>query len=327
MSCFDPQALIAELPPFDATATMTPSMEAFCRFYGIDFRARHCRQQLGQIDAGGYRIAIHRFSPRTPRGTLVLVHGYHDHHALYGHLISYLLKRDLNVLCFDLPGHGLSSGIRGSIANFEHYQQVLQQVLSGPTATSQPLHLLGQSTGAAIINQHLLQNQPTLEGQVIQLAPLVRPARWPLVRMSHQLLSPWIRAVPRQFTDNSNDPAFLSFLRNRDPLQCRTIEVQWVTAFKHWLGLFLTLPPHEGYAPLIIQGQQDATVDWRYNLRVLRQKFPNSETLLLADARHHLANESESIRRHYLHWLDRHWPALPNVSDSFSEASSAVPGS
>ena len=47
----------------------------------------------------------------------------------------------------------------------------------------------------------------------------------------------------------------------------------------------------------------DRTVDWQHNLRVLEDKFSSPEVFFLEKARHHLANEGESIRREYLRWL------------------------
>ncbi|RFQ20759.1 alpha/beta hydrolase, partial [Pseudomonas sp. ATCC 13867] len=54
---------------------------------------------------------------------------------------------------------------------------------------------------------------------------------------------------------------------------------------------------------LVIQGDADETVDWQYNLRVLEDKFERIECLLLTGARHHLANESETLRRRYFEFL------------------------
>lgn len=43
----------------------------------------------------------------------------------------------------------------------------------------------------------------------------------------------------------------------------------------------------------MVQGESDETVDWRHGLKVLREKFDEPRILLLEEARHHLANESE----------------------------------
>ncbi len=311
---FNPCSLIAHLPPFDPfRGSDFGGYPDFCRFYQLSFAELSASQHLGQLPIDGQQIAVHLFrhpqpqgsSRGTPHGTLIIVHGYLDHHGLYQHLIRYGLQRGLNVLCFDLPGHGLSSGIRASIDSFERYQTVLQTLLGqlADWQLARPLHLLGQSTGGAIINQYLLQQRPQIDGQIVLLAPLVRPARWHWVSLAHTLLSPWKAAVPRDFSPNSTDPAFNAFLPS-DPLQSRVICSAWVGALKRWLPQFQTLAPAD-YRPLLIQGQQDNSVDWHYNLRLLAQKFPRHPLLLIPAARHQLANESAAIRSQYLDWLDQ----------------------
>ncbi|OMH39555.1 alpha/beta fold hydrolase [Motiliproteus sp. MSK22-1] len=320
MTTFDPRTLIANLPAYDEDCTVNAEIKAFNRFYGIDFSADKYEQRLGLVLTTGFGIALHRFQPEKPAGSAILVHGYHDHHGMYGHLIKYLLERNLTVYCFDLPGHGLSSGIRGGIEDFEQYQQVLASIIEIATSEQKnisptlendaPLHLIGQSTGAAIINHYILSQPPSLTGQIILLAPLIKPAQWPLVKSAHLVLGPWLKEVPRKFSINSHDQAFLQFVQHQDPLQCRTIPVSWVGALRRWIPAFLKLEANNHYRPLIIQGQQDATVDWLYNLKILRQKFPRAEELILAEARHHLANEDLKIRHRYLEWLnDQHWGA------------------
>ena len=56
---------------------------------------------------------------------------------------------------------------------------------------------------------------------------------------------------------------------------------------------------------LIIQGDADKTVDWRYNLRQLARLFPAAEVFHLAGGRHHLANESADLRAEYLARINR----------------------
>ncbi|WP_207060584.1 alpha/beta hydrolase [Motiliproteus sp. SC1-56] len=307
---YDPTPLATRLHAGASPEQLAEPGLAFSRYYGLDFPARLVRRRwLQGLTVGGVTIAVHHFLPHAPRGTVLLVHGYQDHHGLYGHLIEYALKRHLAVLCFDLPGHGLSAGPRASIDDFDRYQQVLQGVLAHRATLDWPgpLHLLGQSTGAAILCQHLLQQRPSPDGTVVLLAPLVRPAKWQLVQTAHRLLTPWTNGIPRTFTSNSHDVDFLRFLREQDPLQARIISAAWIGALRRWIPGFLALAPAPDYRPLIIQGREDGTVDWRYNLGVLQDKFPGCRICYLEQGRHHLANEAPEIRHEYLAWLQRHW--------------------
>ncbi|MGH8354981.1 MAG: alpha/beta hydrolase, partial [Pseudomonas sp.] len=228
---------------------------------------------------------------------------------LYRHLKNFALGMGFAVLACDLPGHGLSSGPRASIGDFGEYQTVLRGLFAEAAALDlpQPWHLCGQSTGGAILLDFLLHEEPPGDatpprlGETILLAPLVRPRAWAWSKLSYQLLRPFVAGIPRRFSANSNDAAFIDFVQ-RDPLQPRSLPTAWVGALARWIPR-LEAAPRSTRSPLIIQGEADLTVDWRHNLEVLQDKFAAAELLLLPQARHHLANESEEVRAGYLRFL------------------------
>ncbi len=139
------------------------------------------------------------------------------------------------------------------------------------------------------------RNRPWPFSAAILLAPLVRPAGWRRVQLAHRLLHRFADSVHREFTRNSSDQDFLAFLR-RDPLQSRRISVRWVRALQRWLA---DLPIRDlGVGPaLVLQGDVDGTVDWRYNTRAIATLFPGAISEVLPGAGHQLANESLAIRR------------------------------
>jgi len=46
-----------------------------------------------------------------------------------------------------------------------------------------------------------------------------------------------------------------------------------------------------------LQGDRDTTVDWRYNIRLLRDKFPAGQVEMIAGARHELFNEAAAYKQ------------------------------
>ena len=136
------------------------------------------------------------------------------------------------------------------------------------------------------------------------LAPLVRPANWFRVRTAHSVIGRFVDDIPRRFNVNTSDSAFLDFLQ-RDPLQAQRVSVRWVGALKRWIA---SLPQTDlGVGPgLVIQGEQDTTVSWRYNLKIIRRLFPDSEVHYLPEAGHQLANEADTIRQRYFSVIDRY---------------------
>ncbi|MEQ8484728.1 MAG: alpha/beta hydrolase [Pseudomonadales bacterium] len=308
---FDPAALregLRLLVPAEP-AVLTPQEDAYLRHYGIDFHQQlpDLSHRFGAVEAGAHRIAAHLWVPVEARGTAVVIHGYYDHTGLYRHLIRHLIDRALAVLSFDLPGHGLSSGAPATIDSFDEYVEAFHAcLLALEDHMPAPFYLLGQSTGGAIAMEWLLAHghdrASSPFSKVVLLAPLVRPWRWPLNRVLYEVARRLVRERPRTFTSNTDDAEFLAFLRDRDPLQARTLPVQWVTAMVAWRRRFERYAPTD-IAPLVIQGQADRTVDWRYNVGVIERLFA-PRIFYVPEARHHLVNESAAIRAQIFQAID-----------------------
>lgn len=266
--------------------------------------------RLGYFPCAGFRIACHHFSPPPEKtnGTVFIVHGYYDHAGLYVHLIKYCLRKNLAVVIFDLPGHGLSTGRNVSIDSFSQYREVFSECLrlAQTAGLKKPWRVLAQSTGGAIVMDSCLATcAESLQRfkSVVLLAPLVKPQGWLSGSLLHSMLEPFVETVARKFVDNSNDEEFLRFVRESDPFQSRVLSARWVGALKQWLVEFEKYAPCEARIA-IVQGGEDTTVDWRYNLKAIERKFPNAVTYMIAEARHHLANESADIRERLYSILD-----------------------
>jgi len=280
---------------------LTPAEDAYLRHYGIHFSesVEGLAHQLGRIETPTHTIAAHLWTPRDAKGSAIVIHGYYDHVGLYRHLIRFLLDRHLAVLSFDLPGHGLSSGKPATIETFDHYVDAFDACFRAFEAhLPTPRHLFGQSTGGAIAMEWLLANELTRAtspfDKIVLLAPLVRPYLWPLNRVVYEVARRTIKERPRSFVFNAQDREFVEFLRDRDPLQARTLPVQWVTAMQQWRKRFELRKPSD-LTPLVVQGHADRTVDRHYNVRVIERLF-RPRLFYIPEARHHLVNESPQLR-------------------------------
>ncbi|WP_054891115.1 MULTISPECIES: alpha/beta fold hydrolase [unclassified Pseudomonas] len=303
-SPFHPDLLRTSLDALAARQPLSAQALDYQRFYGLDLPAH---SWLGGFSVAGFDLVGQVWLPQEPVATLFLLHGYYDHMGLYRHVIAWALQQGFAVIGCDLPGHGLSSGERASIADFAIYQQVLDALFEQARRLDlpRPWHLCGQNTVGAIVVDHLLHcgEQSPADGQVILLAPLVRPRAWHWSKLSYRVLRHFVDGIERRFSANTNDPAFLAFLE-ADPLQPRRLPTAWVGALMAWIKR-IEAAPHSRRQPLIVQGEADGTVDWPYNLRVLKEKFAEPQILLLPEARHHLANELPDIRRRYFTFLDQ----------------------
>ena len=307
-AAFSPESLRSHLQPLVAGQPLSSEDLAYQHFYGLDFaqRTTPVRRQLGCFSAGGFDLVSQVWWPEsTPVATLFVIHGFYDHMGLYRHLIEWGLDHGFVVIACDLPGHGLSSGERASIGDFNQYQEALQGLFIEAQSLSlpQPWHLLGQSTGGAVVLRY--GDKTPAQGQAVLLAPLVRPRDWQWSKLSYYLLRPFVKGIERRFSENTNDPEFMPFLQ-ADPLQPARLPTAWVGAMARWIPRIEAMPP-SARQPLVIQGQADKTVDWQHNLAVLDAKFYQPKVLLIPEARHHLANETADIRAQYLAFLDQHF--------------------
>lgn len=304
---FHPDALRASLAAWKAGQPLPRQAQAYQRFYGLDLPHGGVAFDggLGVFQAAGFDVVAQYWLPARPRATLFVLHGFYDHMGLYRHVIEWALGQGMAVLSCDLPGHGLSSGARASISDFGHYQATLHGLFDHAAylGLPRPWHLLGQSTGAAIAIDHLLYLPASpIDGETVLLAPLVRPRAWGWSQVSYHALRPFVKGIARRFSENSNDPTFLPFLQ-ADPLQPLHLPTAWVGALVKWVR-HIEAAPRSARSPLIVQGEQDMTVDWRHNLKVLDAKFAAPRVLRLPQARHHLANELPALRGEYFSFLE-----------------------
>lgn len=291
------------LPAYGQAGEPTPLQRLFCQYYGIDFVAGYpgLQYRLGTVQSGAFRVAIHSWLQEGASSNLLLVHGYFDHSGLFGKLIEHGLRRNCNVVIFDLPGHGLSSGEPAVIDDFADYSRAIHAVLEAVQWPQLPLWVMAQSTGCAALVEYT-RHYPWPFAATVLLAPLVRPMGWKGGRMAHSIVRHFVDSIERKFTSNSSDPDFLEVLKS-DPLQSRRLPVRWVTALRAWLAALPAANLVVGKA-LIVQGDADQTVDWRFNLAFYQILFPGSEVVMLPGAGHQLANESTRLRQRYLARVD-----------------------
>lgn len=306
------QRLSRELPPLkfkpgkDGEWQTIPFAHVYLDHYGINFSKQNekLKHGFGYLDTANFRIATHYWLPFNPQGTLILMHGYYDHVGLLGNPIRFALEHNLAVLAFDLPGHGLSSGEPAVINSFDDYGDVLAEILQqSAVIMPQTLYAIGQSTGCAVILNYLwryvaAKKRADLFKKIVLCSPLVLPRAWRgwhMGRHIHGILRHFIQRISRTFSSNSHDMKFLEFIRHQDPLQARHLSLRWVSAMKAWHTLFVSFSSLQKNV-MVLQGTADMTVDWRYNLPLIKQKLPNAQLTYINGAGHQLINESEKYR-------------------------------
>ena len=271
------------------------TIENYLEFYGLNIAT--AAHEFVQFKSNSFELAGHIFQPVNYKGTVIILHGYLNHCGLLAKLIKYLVEAGFAVAVFDLPGHGLSSGEPTAIDDFSQYSDSLNDFLKiiKPKLHS-PYHIIGHSTGAAVILEYLLEGGDDCFDKVILAAPLERTDWWLLEKIGFSISRLFSSFVPRVFRKVTSDEEFLKFVKYKDPLQAKKISLKWVAAMFKW-DQRIADAKISNRPILVIQGTKDNIINWRHNIRFIQSKFENSEIELIENCRHELFNESEKIRQ------------------------------
>ncbi|MBP9722366.1 MAG: alpha/beta hydrolase [Gammaproteobacteria bacterium] len=288
------------------------SLTSYLKYYNL-LGCNHSDISLtiGHIKVSDFHVVIQRYSNNNNndnyKGIMFFIHGYLDHVGLYHKYFKFLLDNNYIVIAIDLPGHGLSSGKLGEIGDFGQYALSIEAAVEAVRNKYQnyhiPYYISGFSAGAAWVTEYLLRNRHAeLFQKVILLAPLVRVPMWYFNKIAYYLSSV-IKFVPRQPKKISHDPVFLNFVKYNDPLQPQFVPLKWVRAMHHWGDRLPKYKPLEIPA-LIIQGTEDQTIDWKYNIpNIIAKIFPNHQAHYIPGAYHNLCNESDKYREQVFKYI------------------------
>lgn len=290
------------LPAFGEITKESPPnqyIESYLAHYSLPTPNTELGFSYGTITANLQSVFTAAWQPQSHVGTAIIVHGYLDNLGLFSHLIKYLIRQKMAVVCFDLPGLGLSDGERAFINDFSDYTLALDAVLTlCHHRFPGPLHGIGQSTGGAILIKHLINSAPNKAYPFTSLnllAPLLHPKGWWFNRHLIPFVKPFRRSLKRHFSYSSHDEEFLAFLREKDFFQPKTMPMPWFEAAEKWAREFEACSGSD-FPVNIIQGTTDKTLDWQYNLKTFGGKFSNMRVQMIENANHHMANEIEPIR-------------------------------
>jgi alpha-beta hydrolase superfamily lysophospholipase len=103
--------------------------------------------------ADGTALFTRRWTPdRGATGSVVLVHGVHEHSGRHATAAAALMARGVDVFAYDHRGHGQSGGPRADVQAFDDYVADLDVVLADVRAESgdRPVVLMGHSMGGLV---------------------------------------------------------------------------------------------------------------------------------------------------------------------------------
>ncbi len=122
--------------------------------------------------AGGLYAEV--FVPAgTPKGAVVITHGYAEHCGRYREVAHVIVNAGWAALTYDVRGHGHSPGARGFIEHFHTYLDDFRAACAAAKqlAPDAPFVVLGHSHGALITLRALLSDRPPQAVHAILSSP------------------------------------------------------------------------------------------------------------------------------------------------------------
>jgi alpha-beta hydrolase superfamily lysophospholipase len=270
------------------------SFEEYSNFYALNFEG--VEHKYFEFKSGDYKLTGQSYAPKDYKATLIFIHGFMGHCGVYSKFFNFMLNSRFAIASFDFPGHGLSTGEQTVIDDFAQYSQAIDDFIKIVKENLHgPYHIIAHSMGGAVVMDYLLFRNGNSFDKIILAAPLVRCTMWNLSKIGYAIYSPFMKNIFRVFRNISSDKEYVRFMKYKDPLQSKIISMKWVAAMFAWEKKATKAAVFEKPI-LVIQGTKEGTVDWKYNLPFIQNKFKRAEIEFLYDAQHEFFNESKTIR-------------------------------
>ena len=284
-------------------AAYPPAVAEYFRHYGLDCADSTVTHRFGTFESGGFTLAGHLYEPPEYAATVILLHGYLNHSGQFKNLIRFLLDNGYAAAVFDLPGHGLSSGEPAAIDSFDEYVSVTHDFIKMVQSRLHgPYHAIGFSTGATILIEMVLTDQADDLGKVVPAAPLIHWTAYEQSKATYKVYKQFTDKIPRFHRRNSSDKDFLVFNKTQDYLHSKHLSLKWVKALFDWNNKIEPMGSCDR-GVLVIQGDKDGTVDWKYNMNLIHKKFPNAKVKMIPGANHELFNEAQEYKHRALNMI------------------------
>jgi alpha-beta hydrolase superfamily lysophospholipase len=259
--------------------------------------ARHEEGFLHSADH--LRLYWQRFTPPSPKATVVVLHGGGDHGGRYPGITAALVRAGFQVALVDFRGHGQSDGRRWYVDAFQDYLHDLDAFvakLSQDGIAGERLFAVGHSQGGLIAALWAIGHRGLLSGLVLS-SPWFRmasppPASKVLAARIVGKFVPWLPiAAELDATQLTSDPE-LQRWTDHDPLYGRKVTPRW---FEEAMGAqreALRRAPELATPLLLLGGGADPVSDVGAE-RAFYDAVPGEKKLVIYEGfRHELFNES-----------------------------------
>lgn len=263
--------------------------------------------------ADGTQIYWRRYPALSPRGEIVIIHGFGEHSGRYEALIKHLIGHNYSVTAYDHRGHGKSAGLYGHVDRFTDYEDDLELIVTSVQNRYQPkkLFLVGHSMGGLVALRYLTKPRAGISGAVIS-APLVAIAA--KVPTSKLLIAKvGAKLFPRLRMPNEINPAVLSRdaeigrAYGADPLVGKLVSTRWFVEAVSAMDELMRNASQITLPVLVMHGTQDRLANCEATESLFQKMAADDKALKIYEGYYHeLFNEPEKqeIYERVTAWLD-----------------------
>jgi alpha-beta hydrolase superfamily lysophospholipase len=238
----------------------------------------------------------------SPRGSVVLVHGYGEHIGRYEHVASAFARAGFTVVGADLRGHGLSGGVRGFCTRFDEYLSDLSTLLArAREAAPGPQLLVAHSFGALISTKYILDRPDAVAGLVVsspfyRLALDVPRAKLLAGRIASAVYPKLALPSGLKGVDVTRDPE-LQRIYDADPLNLKNATARWFTETERVQGEVLARAAEVRLPVLAVIGAADRVAKAAHGESVVRKFSSVDKTIHMLEGQfHEVFNEPKPTR-------------------------------
>lgn len=268
---------------------------------------------------GGLKIFTRSWHPEeTPRGAVVIVHGFNSHSGQYQWAADQLTANGLAVYALDLRGRGHSEGERFYVEKISDYVDDVATFVKMAKAQEEsgiPFFVLGHSAGGVVSCIYTLEHQSEIAGLICESFAYELPTPdfvlTVLKGLSH--VTPHAHVFKLKNEDFSRDPKVVESMNNdpliadeSQPTQTAAAMVRADERLKKEFPL-ITLPL------LILHGTDDKATKPSGSQHFYDSAGSTDKTLKLYEGHYHdLLNDldKEVVMTDIQNWIDERIPAL-----------------
>ncbi|XVG95451.1 alpha/beta fold hydrolase [Eubacteriales bacterium KG127] len=145
------------------------------------------------------KISGYCFNSTIPRATMIIIHGIGEYAGRYDRLASILGEDKIRIYSMDLPGHGMSTGIRGDASPRYEVLEYIDQLVAcvKEKYPNLPTVLYGHSMGGNIALDYKYRGNLAgeLDGFIIS-APWIRLVR-PVSKLTYNIVKLGSKFAPK----------------------------------------------------------------------------------------------------------------------------------